>query len=58
MDPWPTSKEFLHAKLVAARAALLATVEGVGEHDLRRPMTPTGTNLIGLVKHLMSHPAP
>lgn len=46
-------KETLHARLVAVRAALLAAVEGAGEHDLRRPMTPTGTNLIGLVKHLV-----
>jgi hypothetical protein len=46
-------KDALHAKLVEARAALLAAVAGASEHDLRRPMTPTGTNLIGLVKHLV-----
>jgi hypothetical protein len=45
-------KEELHRKLQAARAALLSRLEGLGEHDLRRPMTPTGTNLLGLVKHL------
>jgi Protein of unknown function (DUF664) len=45
-------KEELHGKLRATRAALLARLEGLGEYDLRRPMTPTGTNLLGLVKHL------
>jgi hypothetical protein len=48
-----TTKDDLHEKLVEVRAALVAAVEGAGEHDLRRPMTPTGTNLIGLVKHLV-----
>jgi len=45
-------KEELHRKLQAARAGLLSRLEGLGEYDLRRPMTPTGTNLLGLVKHL------
>jgi hypothetical protein len=45
-------KEELHRKLQAARAALLSRLEDLGEYDLRRPMTPTGTNLLGLVKHL------
>lgn len=27
-------------------------MEGLGDYDLRRPLTPTGTNLLGLVKHL------
>jgi len=45
-------KEELHRKLQAVRAALLSRLEGLGEYDLRRPMTPTGTNLLGLVKHL------
>ena len=27
-------------------------VEGLSEYDARRPLTPTGTNLLGLVKHL------
>ena len=48
-----TTKDDLHAKLAEVRAALLAAVEGAREHDLRQPMTPTGTNLIGLVKHLV-----
>ena len=28
------------------------SLDGLGEYDRRRPMTPTGTNLLGLVKHL------
>ena len=31
---------------------VLHKLEGLSEYDLRRPMTPTGTNLLGLVKHL------
>src|SRR5450432_609016 len=48
----PDLKAELHRKLQASRAALLSRLGGVGEYDLRRPMTPTGTNLLGLVKHL------
>ncbi len=29
-------------------------LEGLSEYDLRRPMTSTGTNLLGVVKHLAS----
>ena len=45
-------KEELHRKLQASRAVLLSKLEGLSEYDRRRPMTPTGTNLLGLVKHL------
>lgn len=45
-------KEELHSKLQASRAALLSRLDDLGEYDLRRPMTATGTNLLGLVKHL------
>ncbi|MFE7209495.1 DinB family protein [Streptomyces sp. NPDC001698] len=34
-----------------ARDALLWKLEGLSEYDVRRPLTPTGTNLLGLVKH-------
>lgn len=33
-------------------AAVLSKLDGVGEYDLRRPITPTGSNLLGIVKHL------
>jgi hypothetical protein len=42
----------LHQYLQAARDALLWKLDGLSEYDIRRPMTPTGTNLLGLVKHL------
>lgn len=45
-------KETLHAKLREERAALLSKLDGLGEYDLRRPLTGTGTNVLGLVKHL------
>ena len=42
----------LHGKLHANRAVMLSKLDGLSEYDRRRPMTPTGTNLLGLVKHL------
>ncbi|MFJ6676518.1 DinB family protein [Actinosynnema sp. NPDC091369] len=45
-------KSHLHRYLRTAREALLWKLEGLGEYDVRRPLTPTGTNLLGLVKHL------
>lgn len=46
------AKAEVHHYLVRAREALLWKLEGLGEYDLRRPLVPTGTNLLGLVKHL------
>lgn len=34
------------------RDAVLWKLEGLSDYDVRRPLTPTGTNLLGLVKHL------
>lgn len=51
-SPSGEPKDVLHRYLNAARDALVWKLEGVGEYDLRRPMTPTGTNLLGTVKHL------
>lgn len=39
--------------LQQSRDALLRALEGLGEYDVRRPLTPSGTNLLGLVKHLV-----
>src|SRR5438270_10120368 len=47
-------KEDLHGYLQAAREALLWKLDGLSEYDVRRPMTPTGTKLLGLVKHMAS----
>ena len=46
-------KSDLHTYLLATRALLLAKLDGLSEYDRRRPMVPSGTNLLGLVKHLV-----
>ena len=38
--------------LQGGRDAVLWKLDGLGEYDVRRPLTPTGTNLLGMVKHL------
>jgi hypothetical protein len=43
--------ELLHY-LQQARDGMLSSLDGLSDHDIRRPLTPTGTNLLGLVKHL------
>jgi uncharacterized damage-inducible protein DinB len=48
----PDPKADLQRYLQDARDALLWKLDGLSEHDVRRPVTPTGTNLLGLVKHL------
>jgi hypothetical protein len=40
--------------LQRGREAVVWKLEGASELDVRRPLTPTGTNLLGLVKHLAS----
>jgi len=45
------AKDSLHSYLRGARETLIWKLEGLGEYDIRRPLTPTGTNLLGLVKH-------
>jgi hypothetical protein len=44
-------KADLRFYLQTARDALLWKLDGLSEYDIRRPLTPTGTNLLGLVKH-------
>lgn len=46
------AKDYLHADLQEARESVLWKLEGLDEYSVRRPMTRTGTNLLGLVKHL------
>ncbi|HUP15796.1 MAG TPA: DinB family protein [Acidimicrobiia bacterium] len=50
----PDPKEILHRYLRRQRDHLLAKLDGLGERDVRWPMTPTGTNLLGLIKHFAS----
>jgi uncharacterized damage-inducible protein DinB len=45
-------KADLQRYLQIGRDAVLWKLEGLSEYNVRRPMTPTGTNLLGLVKHL------
>ncbi|MFC6598158.1 DinB family protein [Kitasatospora paranensis] len=45
-------KDSLHAALDRHRDAVLWKLEGLDDEQLRRPITPSGTNLLGLVKHL------
>ena len=47
-----TLKEIHLHYLQTARDAVLWKLEGASDYDVRRPLTPTGTNLLGLVKHL------
>lgn len=46
------AKADLQRYLQEGRDALVWKLEGLSEYDQRRPLTPTGTNLLGLVKHL------
>jgi hypothetical protein len=45
-------KANLHDYLQGGRGALLWKLEGLSEYEMRRPIVHTGTNLLGLVKHL------
>jgi uncharacterized damage-inducible protein DinB len=47
-------KDDLHRYLTHGRDALAWKLEGASEYDVRRPLTPTGTNLLGIVKHVAS----
>lgn len=49
-----TEKETLKRYLKQVREALLWKLDGASERDIRWPMTPTGTNLLGIVKHVAS----
>jgi hypothetical protein len=50
----PDPKAVLHRYLQRGREDALWKLDGLSEYDIRRPMVPTGTNLLGLVKHLAS----
>jgi hypothetical protein len=46
------AKQYLHSDLREIREEMVGKLDGLGEYDVRRPLTATGTNLLGLVKHL------
>jgi uncharacterized damage-inducible protein DinB len=45
-------KAMLHRYLTVRRDDLLAKLDGLDDYAVRRPMTPTGTSLLGLLKHV------
>jgi hypothetical protein len=45
-------KAELRRDLQEARDALVWKLDGLSEYDIRRPMVPSGTNLLGVVKHV------
>ena len=49
---YPTHAELLLRYLQRERDNLVGKLDGLSEYDARRPMTPTGTSLLGLVKHV------
>ena len=48
MTPLDPKTDF-HRYLQEARDALLWKLDGLSEYDVRRPLVPTGINLLGLV---------
>lgn len=48
------AKDNLHRRLRRDRETLLWKLDGLSEYDARRPLTASGTNLLGLVKHVAS----
>jgi uncharacterized damage-inducible protein DinB len=53
-NPETDAKEILHRYLRRQREQLLAKLDGLDDRQVRLPMTGTGTNLLGLVKHVAS----
>jgi len=51
MTDW-SDETVLRFYLTRARDALVWKLDGLSEYDVRRPLVPTGTNLLGLVKHV------
>jgi hypothetical protein len=47
-------KAVLHEYLQSGREVMLWKLDGLSEYDMRRPLVPTATNLLGLVRHVAS----
>ena len=45
------AKEYLHGDLRWIRGVLLWKLDGLSDYDIRRPLTLTGTNLLGPVSY-------
>ena len=50
----PDPKAQLHEYLRTGREVMLWKLGGLTEYDMRRPLVPTGTNLLGLLRHVAS----
>lgn len=57
MDPSADVARDLRQYLQQGRDGLLHALDGLSEYDSRRPLTPSGTNVLGLVKHLTGNEA-
>ncbi|GAB3550663.1 DinB family protein [Arthrobacter tumbae] len=51
------AKAHLHERHRDVREQLVEKLKGLSEYDVRRPMSRTGTNLLGLIKHLALYEA-
>ena len=49
-----TERDTLRRYLAGGFSSLRWKLEDLSEYDIRRPLVPTGTNLLGLVKHVAS----
>ena len=54
MTDFRDPKTVLQHYLQQARDSLIWKLDGVSERDARRPRTPTGNNLLGVVKHCLN----
>ncbi len=45
-------KTILHDYLKTARGVIVWKLDGLSEYDVRRPLVQSGTNLLGIIKHL------
>lgn len=52
MATMASTKDVLLRYLQSGRDTIVWKLEGLGEYDARRPLVPTGTNLLGIIKHL------
>jgi hypothetical protein len=53
-EPRHDPKTELHDYLQEGRDALVWKLDGLSEYDVRRPLVQSGTNLLGIIKHVAS----
>jgi hypothetical protein len=52
-SPPPSLASDLQHYLQEARTSMVSALDGLSGYDVRRPLVPSATNLLGLVKHLL-----